>query len=275
MIYIITHKRFAPYFTDELHYRVLHVGENGNTSEEYLSDSDGDSISDKNAYFCELTGLYWIWKNGAEKSADVTGLVHYRRYFTTRLADFLYTYFGKKPKVLPYAVIEKQLKSHDVLLPIPERIYRTVRQSYVDVHNEEDLVLTKCAIEEVCPDYVSDFERVMNSHQYYYANMMICSKTLLDAYAEWLFGVLSCLEKKINISKYAGDSYQERVFGFLSERLLQVWVLHNQLKIKQFPAFNTESRRINAFEKNRSRIHKLWRKLKNKAKQSEAEDIDD
>lgn len=44
----------------------------------YVKDDTGISISEKNPYFCELTGLYWIWKN---IDADYYGLVHYRRYF--------------------------------------------------------------------------------------------------------------------------------------------------------------------------------------------------
>lgn len=258
MIYIITHKRFREYFVDEKHYQVLHVGLNTNAFPEYLRDDTYENISNKNANFCELTGLYWIWKNSGEDDSDITGLVHYRRYFTTRLDDILYTYFRKKPKVLNYKRIEKSLKHYDIILPIPERICRTVRQSYIDMHNEEDLCLTREAISEICEEYLDSFDAVMNSHKYYYANMMVCSKKILDEYSEWLFSVMFCLEKKIDIDKYP-DDYQKRVFGFLSERLLQVWVYHNRLKVKEFPAFNTEERRCTIFKKNRNRLSKVSR----------------
>lgn len=262
MIYIITHKIFEPYFVDKKNYRVLHVGINENCKFEYLrDDSSVDNISEKNPNFCELTGLYWIWKNGSEVINDITGLVHYRRYFTTKWNDFLYTYFGKKPRVLSYKKIERSLRRADIILPISEKIYRTVRRSYIDVHNEEDLVLTRDSIAEVSPEYLKAFDEVMNSHKYYYANMMICKKNILDDYSKWLFAVLFNLEKKIDINKYE-DSYQKRVFGFLSERLLQVWVYHNNLKVKEYPVFNTESRRLNFFDKNRNRFKKIYNKLK-------------
>ena len=262
MIYIITHKKFQPYFLDKEHYKVLHVGDN-NSAKEYLNDSEGDNISSKNPHFCELTGLYWIWKNGKEKSNEITGLVHYRRYFTTRYYDFIYTYLDKKPKVLSYKKIQNKLKKHDILLPVPETIYRTVKQSYIDVHNEEDLILTRQTISEIYPEYVKDFDKVMNSHKYYYANMMLCSKKRLDEYATWLFAILFNLESKIDINKYH-DPYQKRVFGFLSERLLQVWVVHNNLSVAQFPVFNTEEKRLTIFKKNKNRICNLLLRLRYK-----------
>ena len=62
---------------------------------------------------------------------------------------------------------------------------------------------------------------------------IITKKHLFDEYMQWLFNILFTLEKRIDISNY--DSYQKRVYGFLSERLFNVWIEKNKdrLKIKE------------------------------------------
>lgn len=57
-IFIATHKKFinrtnSPYIP-------LYVGKSNKNDLKYLGDDTGDNISSKNAYYCELTGLYWI-----------------------------------------------------------------------------------------------------------------------------------------------------------------------------------------------------------------------
>ena len=44
----------------------------------YVGDDTGDNISYKNPFYCELTGMYWLWKN---YKCDIIGICHYRRFF--------------------------------------------------------------------------------------------------------------------------------------------------------------------------------------------------
>ena len=62
-------------------YLPLHVGAAGKESIGYERDDSGENISDLNPNFCELTGLYWAWKQLKE---DYIGLVHYRRLFAMK-----------------------------------------------------------------------------------------------------------------------------------------------------------------------------------------------
>ena len=260
MIYVITHKDFNHKFLNPKIFTVLHVGAS-KTQENFLRDDVEDNISWKNSSYCELTGLYWIWKNKKENPEKITGLVHYRRYFTDVIGDLLYTYLGIEPAILSANRIKKTLEYHDIIVPKREKIYRTVKEFYGDLHDGEDMEYTREAIKSVSPEYLEAFDQTMNAHYFYYANMMICKRELLDKYCEWLFEVMFQLEEFIDLNKYE-DAYQKRVFGFISERLLQVWIIQNQYRVKEYPVFNTESRRINFFQKNSMRAKKLINKLK-------------
>jgi len=268
MIYVITHKVIDDdRYIDYNHYKVLHVGTNDNCLDSYLRDDTGDNISKKNANYCELTGLYWIWKNAPEIDEDITGLVHYRRFFTTRKEDFNYKYFGIMPKVIDYSSIEGTLSKADIIIPQRVNIISTLKSFYGKFHDINDIDRIRQSIVNVCPEYVGTFDAVMLSHSYIYGNMMICRKSVLNSYAKWLFDIMDDFEDHLNISKYE-DSYQSRIYGFLSERLLQVWIKHNRLKCAEYPVFNTESRTLNLFDTTRLRIKTLIKKsLKGKIKE--------
>ena len=64
-------------------------------------------------------------------------------------------------------------------------------------------------------------------------NMFIMKKELSDAYCAWLFDILFELEKRLDISGYSKND--QRVFGFVSERLLDVWLETNGIKYKNIP----------------------------------------
>ena len=59
--------------------------------------------------------------------------------------------------------------------------------------------------------------------------MFIAHKSFINAYCTWLFDILFELRKHLNISSY--DHYQQRIFGFMAERLLNVYVCHHAVNL--------------------------------------------
>lgn len=233
-IYVITHKNFGWDSKNNVYIPLL-VGANHNScSIQHESDNTGKNISDKNSSYCELTGLYWIWKNVNE---DVVGICHYRRFFTKNRYLFCDKFILKEKN------IKKYLRDFDIILP--ERNHHeyfglTAFENYKQLHKINDWNVTKNVINNLYPSYMEDVSWFEKEKIGYCYNMMICNKKLFNEYCKWLFNILFEVEKNIDISDY--DPYNKRVYGFLAERLINVWVHHNQLSVKEVPVYMTENK---------------------------------
>lgn len=223
-IIITTHKKY--WMPEDTMYLPLQVGAEGKEDLGYTKDNTGDNISSKNANYCELTGLYWAWKN---LDAEYIGLAHYRRHFSYPGASG-----DKKERVLTQVELEKLLKQSDVLVPKPRNYFIESNYSqYVHAHHAIDLDTTREILKEKYPSYLQAFDKSMKSTKGHRFNMFIMSKEKFDDYCEWLFDVLFELEKRLDISNYSTND--ARVFGFVSERLLDVWLNTNKIQYEDIP----------------------------------------
>ena len=162
--------------------------------------------------------------------ADYIGLCHYRRHFTVRKPGFLCK--DKFPYVLNSEEASALLKEHDIILPKKRNyLIETGYSHYIHAHPAKALDKTMEIIHTYYPEYDVAFDLVMNSSKAHRFNMFLMKKEILDDYCTWLFGILSKLEKNLDISSYS--DYDKRVFGFLAERLLDVYLLNNGLKYKE------------------------------------------
>jgi len=252
-IYIATHKKVE--FPQNEIYLPIQVGAEINSDIGVeLKDNMGENISNKNKSFCELTLLYWMWKNCEE---DIIGLVHYRRYFFDTM------FKNKKEDILKEDKINSLLKKYTLI--VPKKRYlgrRTVYKQYEELHNIKDLEECKKIIEEKYPDYVPSFDKVMSNKYLHPYNMFIGKTEILNNYFKWLFDVLFELEKRIDIKNY--DKYNSRVYGFLSERLFNVWIEKNIDKklLKEVYVNNIEE---NVYKQNIENIkYKIISKIKKK-----------
>ncbi len=215
-------------------YLPIQVGAEGKENLGYLCDNTGDNISIKNNNYCELTGMYWAWRN---LTCEYIGLCHYRRYFSHKSSST--EMYDKHRAVFSEVDYQKLLKSYDVILPKKRNYFiETVRSQYEHGHYKSDLDEVERVVAELYPEYSTAFTTVMNRTKLHIFNMFVMRKEKFDEYCKWLFDILFVLEKRIDISGYS--QYQSRVFGFLSERLFNVWLEREKLKIVEVDVVNLE-----------------------------------
>lgn len=229
-MYMITHKpvEFVP---DDR--TPIFVGK-GNNLHKYISDNTGDNISEKNSNYCELTALYWMWKN--DKSSNYISIEHYRRFFIRKWSLF--------PIVCSKKTMLNILNRYDVVTSSLSLFGISNCEYYRQRHYESDMNEVKKAIMKFCPDYIESFESVMADDKLPMFNMFALNKELFDAYCEWLFGILFYVESRIDLN--GRTDYQKRVFGFLSERLMEVWIRKNKLKVYRTPVYRYDENTIKA-----------------------------
>ena len=182
-----------------------------------IRDNIGDNISQKNKQYCELTALYWIWKNDISK---YKGLCHYRRHFDL-------------DKKMLSQLTESDI---DVVLTIPILNFPSVREMYCNYHCKEDWDILMEAIRELQPAYLETANRMQNGVYYYAYNMLIAKEDIFNNYCEWLFPILDYCNRKCGIKE---DGYQNRYIGFMAERLLSIYFLHHEEDYKIVHATKT------------------------------------
>ncbi len=234
-IYVATHKKAK--FPEDKIYVPIRVGAALNKEDfGYLRDDTKDNISSKNKSFCELTATYWIWKND---NSDIVGLTHYRRYFFKKYKRMNFK------NIIDKNDIKKILNNYDIIVPNRTFIIKhNAKQSWYKTHIAKDYDLVRDIIKGKFPDYLEAFDKFSKKKSLFICNMFISKKEIFDDYYSWLFDILFELEKKCDISNY--DDYNKRLFGFMSERLFNVWLIKNKhLKIKKMPVYNTDRRPYN------------------------------
>ena len=192
----------------------------------YQGDDQGENISVKNPHYNELTAIYWGWKN---LDVDAMGLVHYRRHFMSRPGR-------KMQDVISGAEVADLLEQYDVLLPKRRHYWiETNRSQYLHAHEHAPFETMEKVIKNDYPEYGAAFDLVMQRTWGHMFNMFIMRRDRFDAYVDWLFDILFAVEARVQVDVETWDSYEQRVYGFLSERLLDVWLEKNQIQYQEVP----------------------------------------
>lgn len=213
-IFAMTHKPFDP--PKDPMYVPLHVGRANAADLGFLGDDTMDSISTLNPYFCELTGMYWIWKN--HHASDYVGICHYRRYL-----------INENGSVFTEPQLEALLKEYDIITTKLLTLTCSYYEGFGENHNRRDLDLTGEVLKEKYPEYAEAFDTLVHGPHTYFGNIFIMSKENYNEYCAWLFDILFEVRNRVDFTGY--NDYEKRLFGFLSEFLQTVWIRHNKLSV--------------------------------------------
>lgn len=241
-IYLATHKSYT-FPTDDI-YIPMQAGSAINESLNYERDDVGCNISNWNKNFCELTVAYWAWKNA---TADIVGLGHYRRIPGN----------GSNKVFTKQEIIDLLQENDAILLSNPltytcTDVYtneqwrecdvpsNSTYSQYRNIHEIVDMDLAWFAIRTLYPEYVEDFVNcIVFGSLFIPTNLIIAKKPIFDNYCKWLFDILFFVKKYSPYELY-GD-YQNRVFGFLAERLQALYFYHNKIKCGSCSTVDLES----------------------------------
>jgi len=245
-VVVATHKKY-PMPKDKM-YIPLHVGAEGKKDENgmpldlgFQTDNTGDNISSMNDQFCELTGLYWAWKN---LKSDYLGLVHYRRHFKglsqkafrKKKAGNIDTEEYKDAnnaidmdsfdRVLKYKELRPLLDKYKIFVPKKRHYYiETLQQHYAHNHRIIELDTARDIIKEKYPEYMPAYDTAINRTWGYMFNMMIMRRDLMEEYLTWLFDILFELKSRLE-SEDGLSSFENRYPGRVSERIFNVWLTY-------------------------------------------------
>ncbi|MBS9337741.1 DUF4422 domain-containing protein [Fructobacillus parabroussonetiae] len=228
-VYVATHKKYD--IPDDGCYQPIMVGSvlRDEVPENYLRDDQGDNISAKNPNYNELTAIYWAWKHA---NSNVIGLMHYRRYLGSKKSHDTRDRLTK-------AQMEYLLRDHDVILPKARNYFiENQRNHYLHAHANEPYFVMEDVIKTDFPDFYPAFQKMEKSTKAHLFNMFVMKKAVFNDYATFLFGVLNKVEDRVDLSVLEGQDL--RVFGFLSERLMDTWLMTRGYSYTEAPVVSLE-----------------------------------
>lgn len=178
---------------------------------------EGSNIDFLNPWYCELTGLYYLWQNCND---DIVGLEHYRRYFVNR-----------KNQPLSEAEIRKLLENNDIICVRANYNRRRPPKTWLIKNGKWNDMLKFLTFIKVYvgEDYYNVCVSHLNGDWHALGNMFICRKELIDEYCKFIFDVTG---QYIEAERQFGRTLPKRILGYFTEFLFGAWLKYHNKKIK-------------------------------------------
>lgn len=216
-------------------------------------DDDGDNISAKNPGYCELTALYWAWKN---LDADYYGLFHYRRFYSfadekfpvsddghcmiraKALSPMVFHKFGLDDEAKMRQIIE----SNDLIvheprpvaeIPTPrgidgKNVYDHYRLHDGTIIKTTDIDQMLKLIDDKYPTEAPYIHEYMKGRTFLGYNMFIMRKKFFNAMCSFEFDVLGQMEQLIGSDLPNRSKNANRIYGYLAEILTSAYIYYIQ-----------------------------------------------
>lgn len=183
-----------------------------------FQDNTGENISAKNGNYCELTALYWIWKNrltgeSINDAGVYYGLFQYRRILDISEDDL------------------QRMKGNnvDAILQFPTLHEPDIREHHARYVRKSDWEAVLQALKELQPGQVEAFRKILEQPYFYNYNLIIAKGDVLEKYCSWLFPILERIEE---LSTPRGWERCDRYIGYLGESLMTLYFLYHQSDLK-------------------------------------------
>lgn len=205
-----------------------------NIREKFLIDQphEGDNIDFLNPWYCELTGLYYLWKHVDD---DIVGLEHYRAYF------------WNNNHMMNENDITEKLKNGDIIVsgysyPCPWGPKILNQELNICTKNKVEAFLK--VVEEKNKDFANYFRKFLQGQRIYACNCFIGPKKILNEWASFFFETIIDFEKTNPIGPGTNTLRRE---GYFSEFMFGAWL--------EYKGYKPVISNLRKFTKDFSQIH--------------------
>ncbi|MBO6113881.1 MAG: DUF4422 domain-containing protein [Lachnospiraceae bacterium] len=196
-------------------------------------DNQGDNISKKNVNYCEITALYWMWKNvldvDEEINEDVIGGADCKNAVNLDVQYYGLAQYRRMFRLSDDDILRINNNDVDVVLPYPMPYEPDINAHHNRYLKDVDWNAMLTALREFSPEYAKAFEDVLKQQFMYNYNVILAKKEVLRDYCAWLFPIL---ERTEELSVPKGNERADRYIGYMAETLETLYFMYNRDRLR-------------------------------------------
>ena len=116
------------------------------------------------------------------------------------------------------------MENNDIVVPKTNKYFiETLYSHYSHTLDGSHLDIAREVMAKIYPQDLKYLDAIYSKTNGSMYNMCIMKKDMFDAYCQWMFNLLAGVEEQIDVSNLS--AFQARLFGRVSEILMNVWIL--------------------------------------------------